>query len=233
MERSMRQIGCFLLFLCLLASALDARAEDRARAKELFLQGETLYKLGRFAQALEAYSQAYKAAPLPGFLFNIGQCHRQLGDFEQAIFFFRGYLREKPKASNRQVVEALIVESQQAQAAKEAEKKRQAELDREQAERARQLAEQEKQRKRELELARIRQQEKQRELELEKARLAALTASQEKNNTEPAFYETWWFWTVVGVVVVGAAAGGTVWGLSGEDVVLPSGSLGTLDRRGL
>jgi tetratricopeptide (TPR) repeat protein len=33
---------------------------------------------------------------LPAFLFNIGQCHRKLGQHEQAIFFYSRYLKANP-----------------------------------------------------------------------------------------------------------------------------------------
>ncbi|MDF1563851.1 MAG: hypothetical protein P1V51_12455 [Deltaproteobacteria bacterium] len=39
----------------------------------------------------------------------------------------------------------------------------------------------------------------------------------------------WWFWAAVGVVALGAAGG--VAAASGPEIVLPEGSLGTMDRR--
>ena len=49
------------------------------RAKELFAQGNQHYELGEYAKALELYKRAYQIKPLAEFLFNIGQCHRKLG----------------------------------------------------------------------------------------------------------------------------------------------------------
>src|SRR6185436_10875850 len=46
--------------------------------------------------------------PLPDFLFNIGQCYRNLGDYDSAIFSYRKYLKLAPDASNREQVEQLI-----------------------------------------------------------------------------------------------------------------------------
>ena len=63
--------------------------------------GEKLFALGRFDEALEQYEKAFEAKPLPGFLFNIAQCHRNLGNIDQAIFSYRKYLREAPDADNR------------------------------------------------------------------------------------------------------------------------------------
>jgi hypothetical protein len=44
-------------------------------------------------------------------------------------------------------------------------------------------------------------------------------------------YEEWWFWTIIGIVVVGAGAGVTAAVVTSNDATLPSGSLGTIDVR--
>lgn len=80
---------------------------NRARAKALFERAEKTYYLGHFEEARKLYAKAYKAAPLPGFLYNIGQCHRMLKQYEKAIFFYKGYL-QATDASNQKVVRRLI-----------------------------------------------------------------------------------------------------------------------------
>jgi tetratricopeptide (TPR) repeat protein len=97
------------------AEAREAGAgstEDAAtkRAQGHFRKGEKLFALGRFEDALTEYQAAFEEYPLPEFLFNIGQCHRNLGDFDEAIFSFRKYLRLKPDAENRDATEELIAE---------------------------------------------------------------------------------------------------------------------------
>ena len=47
--------------------------------------------------------------------------------------------------------------------------------------------------------------------------------------TKKPILSQWWFWAAVGVVVVGT--GGAVAATSGPEIVLPEGSLGTMDRR--
>jgi tetratricopeptide (TPR) repeat protein len=97
-----------------------AHAEDAAThaARKAFDKGEKLFALGRFAEALTQYQQAFDAKPIPAFLFNIGQCHRNLADYDAAIFSFKKYLRLDPDAPNREAVLALIdeLEDQQAHA---------------------------------------------------------------------------------------------------------------------
>jgi tetratricopeptide (TPR) repeat protein len=90
------------------AGGHDARQEKRARAH--FDKAEKAFNLGRFDDALAEYQAAYEALPLPAFVFNIAQCHRNLGHDEQAIFFYQRFLSLQPDAPSRPVVEELIAE---------------------------------------------------------------------------------------------------------------------------
>jgi len=96
--------------LALLFAATSARAEDLATkaAKRHFDRGEKLFALGKFDEALDEYQKAFDAKPIPDFLFNIGQCYRNLGDYQQAIFSFKKYLKLEPDASDKDKVEKLI-----------------------------------------------------------------------------------------------------------------------------
>ncbi|RMH44053.1 MAG: tetratricopeptide repeat protein [Deltaproteobacteria bacterium] len=90
-----------------------AQADERpdratARARAHFERGEALFALGRFREALAEYEAAFEAKPLPQFLFNVAQCHRNLGNLDDAIFTYRKYLKLAPNAPNRAAVEALI-----------------------------------------------------------------------------------------------------------------------------
>jgi tetratricopeptide (TPR) repeat protein len=101
------------LLLALAIAAIAARvasADDAAlRAAKLhFDRGEKLYALTRFSEAIDEYQKAFDAKPLPAFLFNIGQCYRNLGDYDSAIFSYRKYLKLAPDAPNRAQVEQLI-----------------------------------------------------------------------------------------------------------------------------
>jgi tetratricopeptide (TPR) repeat protein len=102
----------FLLLLVCFAVAVPAvaRADDPATraARRHFERGEKLFALGKFDDALEEYQEAFDAKPLPGFLYNIGQCYRNLGDYDQAIFSFKKYLKLQPDAENKDAVEQLI-----------------------------------------------------------------------------------------------------------------------------
>lgn len=103
----------FLFALIVVAiAARGAHADDAATraAKRHFERGEKLYALTRFSEALDEYQKAFDAKPIPDFLFNIGQCYRNLGDYDSAIFSYRKYLTAAPDAANRAQVEQLIAE---------------------------------------------------------------------------------------------------------------------------
>jgi tetratricopeptide (TPR) repeat protein len=93
------------------AAAAEITDEAKAQAREKFTQGNQAYERGEFREALTAFDAAYKLAPLPGFLFNVAQCHRQLGAYERAAFFYRRYLSLSEKEpANAPMVKELIAE---------------------------------------------------------------------------------------------------------------------------
>jgi tetratricopeptide (TPR) repeat protein len=107
-----RLLGVLLAFVLLAASATTRAAplDDEKQARALYDRAEKSFDLGKFGDALADYQSAYEAKPLPGFLFNIAQCYRNMGKFERARFFFRRYLALEPHAPNRRRVEELIAE---------------------------------------------------------------------------------------------------------------------------
>ena len=116
-----------LLYLLLASTMLfvavpsrTAWADDPATrtARRHFDKADKLFALGRFDEALEQYEKAFDAKPIPDFLFNIGQCYRNLGDYEAAIFSFRKFLTLDPETPRRAAVEQLIdeLEAKKAQA---------------------------------------------------------------------------------------------------------------------
>jgi tetratricopeptide (TPR) repeat protein len=124
------RIAAFLLVVCfgLLVATPPAWAEADeaalARARKAFKKGQKLYDLGKFEEALAQYEKAYEESELPELLFNIGQCHRNLDHYDEATFSFKKYLRYKPDADNRDAVEKLIVELQEAKKKAEASRPR-------------------------------------------------------------------------------------------------------------
>jgi tetratricopeptide (TPR) repeat protein len=199
--------------------ASRARAVDAATrtAKAHYDQAELAYRLGRFTAALAEYGLAYEAKRLPALLFNIAQCHKMLGSYEKAIFFYESFLRDTPDAPNRALVESLLAESRAAlDGRKRAAEERKATAARAAADAA------------DAERFRAR-----RDSERAATAEAALRATVPTTPVAPRpVLQRWWFWTIVGAVAVGgAAAAGVAIAVPRVVTVLPAGSLGTLDRR--
>ena len=118
--------------LALGTSAAVAQTDPIAAAKAAFERGEIHYQVGEFDRAIAEYREAYRLSKAANLLFNIAQAFRLKGDAEQAIYFYRSFLRNKPDAENRIDVEARIQEMEQKRANErrraEQERKRQAAL---------------------------------------------------------------------------------------------------------
>ena len=161
----------------------------------------------------------------PALLFNIGQCHKNLKNYESAIFFFEGYLREetKPDSRKRTLTEELIAESR-------------AELERQRAAAATEL-------------------EARRAAASGHAGSAPVSSvaavfgappplpstgavvldtipRSDSPSNEKSLTRKWWFWTAIGVGAL-AVVGGTIayYGSAPTTTTAPPSSLGTLDRR--
>ncbi|MFP2930874.1 tetratricopeptide repeat protein, partial [Pyxidicoccus sp. 3LG] len=100
--RSLRSVGALVLLGLLLGLPMPARAAGAAdaevQARARFTEGNLAYDVGDFGKALKSFTEAYRLKPLPGLLFNMAQCHRQLGQYSRAAFFYRRYLALAPDA---------------------------------------------------------------------------------------------------------------------------------------
>src|SRR5579862_4400184 len=97
-----------MAIVLLALAASPARADDAQKARELFTQGNTYFDLGQFDKAIDAWQSGYQLKNDPGFLYNIAQAYRMTGDAQKAIFFYKRYLSNSPKAHNRAEVEQKI-----------------------------------------------------------------------------------------------------------------------------
>lgn len=105
-----RVAGLCLLSVLVIAGWGSVARADGGDAKARYMSGQSHYNLNEFADALQDFKEAYRLHPDPAFLFNIAQCERQLGDFDEAIKFYRSYLRNKPDASNAKEIQKKIDE---------------------------------------------------------------------------------------------------------------------------
>jgi len=92
----MRSIVTLLAFIGVLFAATPSLAQlappkdPRARAEND--EGNRLYKLGEFKEAIGHYEAGARLSDAPVFLYNLAQSHRQLGNYEKAIWFYERFL---------------------------------------------------------------------------------------------------------------------------------------------
>jgi tetratricopeptide (TPR) repeat protein len=109
--RSVVRFASLVTVLVALSSPSARGADDKdakTAAKEHYQRGTSFYDLGRYPEAIKEFEAAYELKNDPAFLYNLAQSYRQAGDPEQALHFYRTYLRYVPKAPNRAEIEERI-----------------------------------------------------------------------------------------------------------------------------
>jgi tetratricopeptide (TPR) repeat protein len=99
------------------SAAAPPSAGDNAAAKRLYLSATRHFDLHEYAEALDDFKRAFRLKDDAVFLYNIAQCYRLMNKNEDALSFYRSYLRRQPEASNRAEVEQKIVALEDAVAA--------------------------------------------------------------------------------------------------------------------
>jgi tetratricopeptide (TPR) repeat protein len=82
--------------------------DSEAAARDAFNAGLTLFKDGRYADALRKFEEANSLSPRAGNSFNIGRCHEQLKDGPAALKAYREFLRKEPQGKQRAEAEAAV-----------------------------------------------------------------------------------------------------------------------------
>lgn len=182
------------------AANVDAGAHVESQARAKFSEGNIAYDLGEFQKALDAYSEAYRLMPLPGFLFNIAQCHRQMGRPERAGFFYRRYLTLSKAPSNAALVGELIVEMDEEVRREQERRQAREETARDQAKAAALRAQAEA-----IAARRVQQGDGKRAL-VPRSRASAESTAQVKGDH---LLTKWWVWAGAGAVAV--IAGGVIY----------------------
>ncbi len=91
-------------------------ADNTAAAKAHARQGLAHYDLGHLQQAYAEFEQAYLLEQDPALLYNMGQCQRKLGNNDEALHFYRTYLRRVPKGPSAVEAEKHVRELEDAAA---------------------------------------------------------------------------------------------------------------------
>ena len=113
----MRPALVFATVLALLAAGAPilaaAPSEAEVQSRQAFQTAEEHFKAGRFSDALTKYQAGYDLVPLPGFLINIAQCYRRLGDLTRARASYRKFILVAPDSPLVPQVKTLIEELDQ------------------------------------------------------------------------------------------------------------------------
>ncbi len=226
-----RGVAAGIVLVALAVSWQASATTPKAMAKVEFDKAQIQYKLGHFDEALAGYSRAYELFPAPAFLFNIGQCHKNLKNYERAIFFFEGYLRDEKNPARRTLAGDLLAESkaelekqQRAPTAAPSPAASPPPIDRGPAAVTPSAP------------APALAPSPATSVATAPVMLSPSTATDDAtihSTTESSVSWThqWWFWTAVGVGVLGLAGGVVYLSSGGTTFVPPTGSIGTLDRR--
>jgi tetratricopeptide (TPR) repeat protein len=87
---------------------------DSEQAKALFAKGGSEYDLGHFEAALGFFESAYKMKNAPALLYNIAQCHRQLGNLAMARTTYRAFLSKQPGGKAADIARERLEEVERA-----------------------------------------------------------------------------------------------------------------------
>jgi tetratricopeptide (TPR) repeat protein len=87
-----------------------APGEDPGTARAHYDLGMRFYQVGDYHKAIDEFRAAYVAHPDPAFVYDLAQCHRQLGEASEALTLFRRYLALAPASPVRPQVERRIRE---------------------------------------------------------------------------------------------------------------------------
>jgi len=197
-------IGAALVALLVAGSVGAATPEAERTARAHFQAGEARFKAGAFDEALAAYQAGYDVLPLPGFLINVAQCQRRLGDLKTARATYQKFVLVAPDSPLVPQVRSMIAEIDGLLAKPEPDKPAEADEAAKPASTLTAAAPTE-------------------------TPAPALVARASDPAPEPAPRRRWWLWGAIGAVVVGGAVTAVVLSTGGS-ATIHDGSLATLRR---
>ena len=195
------------------------RGKSKKAARAHFKAGQKQFQDKQYSQALRSFKKANKLLPHPDILFMVAQCHRNLKHYKKAIKAYQGYLKSKPQAEDKAQVTRLIEELQfldevSPEPDEPDEPDEPVEPDDPTTKKPATTPDKDPPTK---------------PLVTPTPPVVPIAPGPRRTKKTPV-YKKWWFWAIVGTVVVaGSVTGGVLASDSGGDP--PAGSLGTLDLR--
>ena len=99
-----------LTALVILSAATPTEAQPRTEAKKLFESATRAYDMGQYEDAAATFRRVFELTGSAEVLFNIGQAYRLGKRYDEALLFYRSFLRRVPGAASRPDVERRITE---------------------------------------------------------------------------------------------------------------------------
>ncbi len=78
----------------------ELTADQREEAKSYFKAGSKSFEKGDYREAIDSFKKAYDIVHSPEILYNIGRCHEELDEKEDAVYHYEMYLRLYPTADD-------------------------------------------------------------------------------------------------------------------------------------
>jgi tetratricopeptide (TPR) repeat protein len=99
----------WLIFASSLAFAQAApTANDQEAAKAHFMAGSAYYEQANYSDAVKEFTEAYRLSQRPDLLYNIALAYERLEKWDDAIDALQKYLRDKPDAQDRAIIQTRI-----------------------------------------------------------------------------------------------------------------------------
>jgi tetratricopeptide (TPR) repeat protein len=113
---SFRPIVVTVVLLCAASAHAEQRNPKHPEAQRLLGEANRLYRVREFTQAIAKYTEGARLEDAPVFWYNLGQSHRQLAQYEEAIWFYKRYLAEgNPADEERQYIGRFILDMEDEQ----------------------------------------------------------------------------------------------------------------------
>jgi hypothetical protein len=104
-----RRLGVVAILLSLVVARPAGADVEKSRAH--YDRGRSYFQVGEYRKALEEFKNAHVEKNDPAYIYNIAECHRQLGEPKEAAIFYRRFLGLVPPGhplrsdANRRIVE--------------------------------------------------------------------------------------------------------------------------------
>ena len=90
------------------ARAAPKSVQQRAFARELYTNGQQLFRQGDFPGAQRSFEEAYRVSPNPVVLLSVAECQARTEQYAAAIESLQLYLKERANAPDKVQVEGQI-----------------------------------------------------------------------------------------------------------------------------